>query len=458
MTGNEREPFKPGVEHALARLSKIVVERSITGERSVLKQPSDRIAAMRENIVIPARQFDGVKWTLPPSKSHLIRWLVMAAQSEGSVNLILNGEPGEDAASVARSLDQMGVKVDFGVDRWTVHGVGRNNMMAPKSVLNLDDCGTGLRILTAIAARFDKPVMLDGNASLRNRPISSLRAVLSDLGCELSSGFDAEKLPLLIKGPIDAALLRQTETEPVELDISRSSQPLTALLMCGATLTETLHLRLIGDAVSSEHAALSMRIAEETGAVEIRPSGGLMAITPWRISCPKEVQIPNDRSQEAFGILLSTLHGVDLEVIGRPDTVDSLGCEILDTHFDGRGEIDLSDASDLISPLAAILSLTTGGRIVGASHARGKESDRLARTVEVLDRFGIDSNATDYGLELTGGQRPSQPAGVVDTHADHRLHMTAACLATAVGSTLSDSGIHAVSDPGFLDRVLEPRV
>ena len=104
-------------------------------------------------------------------------------------------------------------------------------------------------------------------------------------------------------------------------------------------------------------------------------------------------------------------------------------------------------------PLAAILAIGNGGTITGASHARHKESNRIEKTSELLAQFGLTATPTEDGLEIEGGQTPTAPSELVKTHADHRLWMTAACLATKVGATLSHPNCYAVSDPDFINKL-----
>ena len=95
-----------------------------------------------------------------------------------------------------------------------------------------------------------------------------------------------------------------------------------------------------------------------------------------------------------------------------------------------------------------------GGRISGAAHARGKESDRISKTVELLGAFGLLSMETDDGLLIQGGQSPVRPADPVETHGDHRLAMTAMALASKTGGVVLEPECSAVTDPSFIDKII----
>ena len=389
-----------------------------------------------------------IEWPLAPSKSHMIRWLLLAAQGEKEVTLKFAGKPGEDVISMARCLEQLNVKIDIKDEEWVVHGVGPNGFKRPISVLNCGNSGTTLRLLTIAAARLNHPVMLDGDRTLRKRHSETLLSIIEYLGANVSHGTDLESLPYLVHGPL--------EPGEVTIDVNRSSQPLSALLLSMPALNGQIRVNLSGEGVSRRHAQLSFELARITGStneIDWRPH---IKLKPWRVECPDVVKIPSDRSLESFAILYGIVHNVETNIVNQPSNEDSLGAEILESlqSMDGPIEIDLRDANDLLPPLAAILALSSGGTIIGASHARHKESNRIEKTVELLSNFGIKSNPTEDGISVLGNQTPIHPKGVVETYADHRLWMTAACIGSKVGASLSHPNSYEVSDPDFLSRIL----
>ena len=65
------------------------------------------------------------------------------------------------------------------------------------------------------------------------------------------------------------------------------------------------------------------------------------------------------------------------------------------------------------------------------------------------------AEVTHEGLKIPGGQKPETPRDPVETHLDHRLAMTAMVLASKFGGEICEPEISAVSDPGFISRLLE---
>ena len=393
-----------------------------------------------------------IQWQLAPSKSNMIRWLLLASQGEKDVTLNFSGTPGDDVESMARCLSQLGVNIEKSESQWVISGVGVNGFKRPISVLNCGNSGTALRLLTIATARLNYPIMLDGDQTLRRRHSETLLHILEYLGAQVSHGTGLESLPYLVHGPMKSG--------EVTIDVSRSSQPLSSLLLSMPALDGEIRVNLAGQGVSRLHAQLSFELAEKTGSENQMDWRKHINLKPWVVECPDVVEIPSDRSLESFAILYQSVHGIKVEVTNLPSDDDSLGAEILATCAGGQMmsniddfKIDLRDSNDLVPPLAAILAIGNGGTITGASHARHKESNRIEKTSELLAQFGLTATPTEDGLEIEGGQTPTAPSELVKTHADHRLWMTAACLATKVGATLSHPNCYAVSDPDFINKL-----
>ena len=435
--------------------------------------------------VTPCASLDPVRWALPPSKSHLIRALLLSAQSAQPVELLNVRHAGEDARAMRRCLQQLGISIeDYNIDgqrltqvnpvhfehhpdavKWVVHGAGSSGFKRPATVLNAGNSGTTLRLLGTHAAMIGGPVMLDGDGSLRKRSSAELWGTLEQGGATVSVGMGEERLPALIEGPMDAARLGNG----ISLDISRSSQPMSSWILAAPGLPCEVNLRLEGEAVSSRHAQLSLRLLRMFGGQASKGSGEL-TLKPSSLDKVEQYSIPGDASMAAFSLLACTALGRNVELTGWPKAEDAIGHEVLHekakalgiewvsstlTNIDAEGPIDLDlrDANDLLPPLAAVLALNQGGVLKGAAHAAYKESNRLNRTAEILHQFGMKAEVTEDGLLIEGGQNPSTPNRPVETHDDHRLFMTAVLLASKCGGDIVGQTLHLVADEPFLDRL-----
>ena len=423
-----------------------------------------------------------IQWSLPPSKSHAIRWLALAAQSKQTIVLENMAFAGQDTISMRRCLSQMGVKItDLNAEghdllipannddqppatsvAWRVEGVGAGGLAPPVSVLHAGNSGTALRILMALAAQHHVPVMLDGDASLRSRSYETMFACFAQLGVACSYGTEHEGLPVLLQGPV-------VEGASLSIDARRSSQPTTAWLLATPSLPHPVAWSIEGEAVSQRHAMLTRRLCEETGA-DFSDEG---ALEPWQpVFQDTTVTVPSDASMLAFAFLATRTFGCRVEVEALPNDSESLGHEVLVACAETLGisiqgnvlscsftpqhtEIDLRDANDLITPLAALMAMGGGGLITGAPHAAHKETNRLTGTVAFLSQFGLATEATRDGLHVGGGQILTWPNEVVRTYGDHRMALTALVLASGSESEVLIEGhdLHAVADPEALERL-----
>ena len=421
-------------------------------------------------------------WNLSPSKSHAIRWLALAAQSEQEVVLRGLGNAGQDIVSMRRCLGQMGVVItDLDADgnmlevstndddqpakgsvAWKVHGVGAHGLKPPISVLHAGNSGTALRILMALCARFDVPVMLDGDASLRSRNHDIMIQALKDLGVSVSFGTGVEGLPLLVEGP-------WVPQDGLTIDISTSSQPVTAWHLAAPALPHPLLLHTQGEGVSLRHSELTKTLCRRTGSSH---SVETNTLNPWTPVVPESsVEMPLDASMLSFASLAAKVTGAPITLNGLPSAEDGLGNDVLLTLAPSLGlsiddqsistrdsgepiEVNLQHANDLITPLAALLALEGGGRIIGASHAAYKETDRTHGTAALLAQFGLQSTFENGVLSVEGGQSIVQPEGIVQTYGDHRMQMTALVLAMGCSDVVLIEGadLHEVADPEAVQR------
>ena len=375
-------------------------------------------------------------WALPPSKSHMIRWMVLAAQSSGTVALHFSQEPGRDVSSMAECLKALGAVIECNDSEWVISGVGRDGFKTPVSTLNCGNSGTTARFLMAMAAGMSETVEIDGDDSLRGRDMSVIAGVLRDLGCSVSR----DTLPLTVAGPL--------ESGTTVVDLSSSSQALSAMLLAAPRFPSSVTLETVGRSVSRGYYEMSFEIAESCGS-QNRFSEDVNEIVPWEVTVPKAVMMPTEDSLLPIAMLISELHGASLELEIEGET-----SPVIVGLARQSAVLDLRDESDLICPAAALMAIGNGGRIIGAAHSRGKESDRIGSTVYLLRTFGMDAEATEDGLDIPGNQSPSRPEIPVDSHQDHRLAMTAMALASSCGGVVSEPEICAVSDPGFIPRLL----
>ena len=385
---------------------------------------------------------DKVAWSLPPSKSHMIRWLALSSQCPSNTELHFEGVPGKDVEVMANCMEFFGAEISRESGKWIIGG-NPSGSGAPIGNLWCGNSGTAARVVTAMAAAMGTPTSIDGDDSLRGRDGSALSNALRNIGCNISS----ESLPCTVEGALHSG--------SVEIDLSESSQALTAFLLASPRFPHGIEAKLLGKPVSRDYSELTVQICKTCGW-----SGSIserVPLEPWEVNTPGRVDIPGELSLLPLSILFDALHGTDtnarLPKVGFPRVLESIGSVIQC----GGGRVDLRDASDIITPAAFLMALGDGGKIFGASHSRGKESDRIQSTASLLREFGIDAKDTADGFEIMGGQELKKPEGLVRTYSDHRVAMTAIVLATKVGGVIEGSEWCEISHPGFVKMICNGR-
>ena len=198
-----------------------------------------------------------------------------------------------------------------------------------------------------------------------------------------------------------------------------------------------------------------------------------------------DVLVPRDASMVSFAMLATKVLQTKTIITGWPQPEDALGNDILQQYCSELGfkwsetnsnveitlnnnsgntgdlsdisgsDINLRDANDLLPPLAALMAISSGGRIIGAAHAAHKESNRLTKTHQLLVQFGIESTVLQDGIEVAGGQQICSPRNIVPTFGDHRLQMTAVILACACSAKVAGPNLHKIADENLLLRLIE---
>ena len=357
--------------------------------------------------------------------------------------------------------------------------------------------GTVMRFVPPLAALADAPVLFDGDAAARARPLGPLLDALASLGAEVVHLGEPGRLPVRV-GPGDGALRRPAgparglSPHRVSVDASGSSQFLSALLLLGPLLPGGLAVTPTGRVPSLPHVAMTVAALRERGiAVDEpeepvgpdavcgggrtwtvrpgRPAGGRAGIEPdlsnagvflaaalvagGRVSVPRW---PASTTQggDAWRELLVRLGG---EVELRAEADGSRTLVARGTGAAGlRGiDADLSAAGELAPTVAALALLASvnghASRLTGIAHLRGHETDRLAALVAEITRVGGAARQTDDGLVIdalpAGGRlRPA----LMRSYADHRMAAFAALVGLGVpGTELDDVACTSKTLPGF---------
>jgi len=398
---------------------------------------------------------------VPGSKSIANRALVCAALANG--RSALSGLPdGDDTAAMSAGLAALGIGVSLDGDRAEVDGSEGAIRPGPDATIDSALAGTTSRFLTAVGALSETPVVIDGGAPLRRRPMGALHDALAHLGATVEPLGEPGHLPVRVcRGELVGG------TVAVTGDVS--SQFLTALMLIGPLLPQGLHVELTTDLVSRPYVAITASVMAAFGAVGVHigdrevivPAGGYRAldyvVEPDASSasyplaaaaiCGGRVHVPALAAESLQGdVRFVSL----LEQMGCTATRTALGTTVeRDRGVALRGvRVDMSDVSDLVPTLAVVAAFaTTPTEISGVGFIRTKESNRIDDVVGELARLGIAAEALPDGMRI----QPGQPvAAEVQTHHDHRLAMAFALAGLLVpGLSVADPDVVSKSWPAY---------
>jgi 3-phosphoshikimate 1-carboxyvinyltransferase len=407
---------------------------------------------------------------VPGDKSIAHRALLLGALAEGTT--VVTGFPGgADVLSTLGAVRALGVRAERTGDTVRVEGAGPD-LGAPDAIgIDCGNSGTTLRLVAGLVAARPGAVLLDGDASLRRRPMERIAEPLRAMGARVETL--AGRPPVTVRG---ARLTGIDWTLPVA-----SAQVKSAVLLAGLRASGTTRVR--EPLPSRDH---TERLLAHLG-VPVGRQGNVIAVEGGRRLAAAPLALPGDVSSAAFLVVAALLvPGSDLllrdvgvnptrtgflailrrmgatievsgveEVAGEPRATLRVRAGRLRGTRIGPAEVPAS--IDELPALCVAAALAEGETsLAGAGELRVKESDRLA-ALEQLRLLGADVRPAADGLAIRGTAGRPLAAGRVDAGGDHRIAMAFAVagLASDGGVEVADPDCVEVSFPGFFDRLVE---
>ena len=402
-------------------------------------------------------------WELPCSKSHFIRWLLLAAQSDKKSIFKTPSAIGNDIFSCVRVLEKLGIKIEKFNDYWVVEGRNLKNLKKSSLVLDCGNSATTLRFIAMLIARNGIEAEIRGDESLSQRNFSELIEILDDGGVSVKRESSINSLPFRLKGTFNS--------EKIKVSTKKTSQLISALLVTMPSSIGKTEFILSNNIVSKPYFELTMRLCEKTGA-NINFKNNKILVSSWKPKILDEIIIPGEASLVVFPLLFSKLHDCTILIKNWPKLEASLGFEKLFTslkffglnyreddegilifNIGGGSELSLniSDNIDLITPLSILMGISNGGIITGINNAINKESNRINSTFELCSAFGIKLK-TEEKLKIFKSKLQS-PSNVISAKRDHRVQMSAFILLSYTGGKAASNYWYQTSDPLFLLRL-----
>lgn len=413
---------------------------------------------------------------VPGDKSISHRALILGALAVGTTRIAGLLE-GEDVVNTGKVMTALGANVArLGGGRWQVAGVGVAGFAAPSAPLDFGNSGTGCRLAMGAVAGCPVTATFDGDASLRKRPMQRVLDPLTRMGACVISAADGGRLPLTLQGARDPIPI--VYEPPVA-----SAQLKSAVLLAGlAAPGETTVIEKEATRDHTEH--MLRHFGAEVRVAPHGADGRRITLVGQPELVAAEVAVPADPSSAAFPLVAALIvPGSDLLIEGvmtNPlrtglfTTLDEMGAGlVLDRRSDGgeeiadirvrsatlRGvEVPAARAPSMIDeyPILAVAAAFAEGITImrGLKELRVKESDRLAATADMLRVNGVAVEIEGDDLIVHGKGR-ALGGGLVATHMDHRIAMSALVMGLASDRPVKvdDTAFIATSFPGFVEMM-----
>ena len=409
----------------------------------------------------PAAHLRG-RLSLPADKSIAHRALIFAALSGGPSAVALRS-PGRDVLSTVDCLRALGVSIEQAGERYMVSG-----SLSRDAELDCGNSGTTMRLLAGVMAGLPVTATLDGDASLRTRPMERVATLLRAAGAEVTT--TNGRAPITITGR--ATLQPATHRLPVA-----SAQLLGAVAIAGMRAKGETTIETPGP--TRDH---TERMLAFLG-VPIHRDGQRTTVTGPAQPRPFEMTVPGDPSAASAWLVAAALHpdaeltmvdvglnptrlglvgllqrmGVAIETrvtdVSGPEPIGKIGVRggsaLRAVSIGGAEVAELIDELPLIA--VAMASVEEPSEVRDAGELRVKESDRIAAMVAGLESIGARVEELDDGWRVSRGT-PREAR--ITTHGDHRIAIAfaiAALSGVASAVELDDPGCASVSYPTFWD-------
>ncbi|MEE8325184.1 MAG: 3-phosphoshikimate 1-carboxyvinyltransferase [Candidatus Humimicrobiaceae bacterium] len=405
---------------------------------------------------------------VPGDKSISHRSAIISSISGGKV-IVENYLFSEDCINTIKILKNLGIKIEHTDNDLMINGAKTANMIEPRTILDVGNSGTAIRLIAGVLASTDFMSILSGDNSINNRPMKRIIDPLRSMGASVYGRDNNKKAPLVIFGN------KKLQGKRFEFSLS-SAQLKSCVLLAGINAEGVTEI--IQPETSRDHTERMLQYFEADiefngKYTRLDPSGGLKA---------KNIYVPGDISSAAF-IIVATLilknsHTTIRDVGINPtrnyflDILKKMGANIEIKNKRIISNEPVADietfSSDLISveiekqqipniideiPVLAVAASQASGKTIikGAGELRNKESDRIKALCTQFKKVGVDISEQKDGFEIAGNKNSDISGGTVESMGDHRIAMSLAVLSllSKNSTTILDSDCIDTSFPGF---------
>jgi len=420
--------------------------------------------------------------TVPGDKSISHRALIFSALTKGT-NKIHQLSPAEDCQSSIQCLSKLGLQFariangqgSSESTSWQVLSPGLDGLKAPENTLYAGNSGTTIRLLSGLLAGQEFESRLDGDNSLRSRPMARVLDHLKSMGASVTFQALDGRAPFTITG-------KKLRGRHFDLSVA-SAQVETALLLAGLQAEGETSVKL--PSLARDH---TVRMFKYLGVPFSKKADGSNSVTKLAKPISEfEITVPSDISSAAFfmvgaaclpgseillrNVCVSPGRALVIEVLKQMGANISLlnereasGEAIADIKVVGSERLggttitpeQVAQGVDEI-PILALAGACCSGilTVKGASELRHKESDRLALITKNFQAAGCTVEEFEDGFSIHGS-RSIEGGSRWLTQLDHRLAMTGQVASLVFNNALEieETASAAVSYPGFTDDLL----
>ena len=387
--------------------------------------------------------------TVPGDKSISHRAVMFGSLAKGTTR-ISHFLEGADCLSTIACFRKMGIDIERNASEILVHGKGLHGLSAPDGILDVGNSGTTTRLISGILAGQNFTSELDGDDSIRTRPMKRIMTPLTSMGADITSKRDNGCAPLVIDGKT---------LHGIHYDSPIASAQVKSCVLLAGMYADSI-TSVTEPFLSRNHTEIMLNYF----GAKVTSEGTTASIVPEPALNGREIQVPGDISSAAYFIAAGLLTpgseillknvGINPTRAGILKVCMDMGADItlLNESTEGEPTADLLIRTSNLKgttieggiiptlideiPMIAVMAAFADGTTVirDAQELKVKESDRITVMVDNLKRMGADIEGTEDGMIIHGG-KPMHGAAI-DSHLDHRVAMSFAVAGTICDGTM----------------------
>jgi len=444
------------------------------------------------------RPYHAAELKMPASKSFAQRAIVASALAEGTSTL-KGYSPCADSEAALDAVREMGAKVEKKNGDKTLIIEGTGGKICLPETINTRESGLLTRLLIPIVAAKgakDNSIVITGEGTLKNRPLTSAADIMASFGVLLSNESKRDGKDIFVPVRVKGSLI------PGTADVSGrgGSQLISGLLMALPLCSKDSTL-FVREPKSIPYMYITLDVLKRFGVKtrsEMEGDADLLKAEDWS-QCDTikfevtggqsyqaaQIELEGDWSAAANFLVAGAVFG-SVEIKGMDTSSLQADLEISNILVEAGAvvsqleddticinkapleafEADLNNSPDLF-PIVAVLAAFCAGesRISGIGRLHAKESDRAETILHTLTQMGVDARIEGddlyvYGESLTERILAGRllNGGEYSSYHDHRLVMAlkVASLAAKSPIVIDDEACVGKSFPEFPKLFIQP--